>query len=156
MVEGGSRRVEQRQVLALLLAISALVLPVSGGLGFGLDLSSPVNLYLLGAVDRSTLLAPVLLIGALVLTVTGTDADPASVARRATPAVTAVAAVVLAVAFFGAAREVTQPGFSETSSLLGSGRAALVADFVIEGVICVAVVVFLALRRSERTEVAVP
>lgn len=155
-MEGGGASIQQRQVLALLLAIGALVLPLSGAVGFGWSIDSPANLFVLGAVDRATLLAPLMLVGALVLTVAGPSTGPVTPSRRATPVVMVAAAVVLAVAYFGAAWELAGPEFDTGSSPWGSGRAAMMADFVIEGVICLVVIGFLGRWRAERNEVPVP
>ncbi|MCU1369466.1 MAG: hypothetical protein JWO77_660 [Ilumatobacteraceae bacterium] len=145
------RRAQQRQILALLLAIAALTLPVAGAVlyhdVFGPDPAQSAWLVLfMGAANQSDLLGPVLLAGAVGLGVLvvrgerGADAVP----RSLLASLLVIAAVVQGAAFAVGAFDLATSDVYDIPST-GAWTAAqwsIVARFVIQAVVCATVIAF--------------
>jgi hypothetical protein len=146
-----TRRVQQRQVLALLLAIAALVLPISGAVSYlqFVDTEGGPSRWILpflGGAGVSDLVGPVLLAGALALGVLvmrdGSRRGP--VARPVLATVLVVAAVSQGAAFLVTGIDlVASDNYSIPDGL--TWQATLWATFArlaIQAVLCGAVIAY--------------
>ncbi len=146
-----TRRIHQRQVLALLLAIAALVVPVSGALVYaGLldgmeDGPSRVVVPFMGAANSSDLLGPALLAGALglgVLALRG-RADRPVVSVPMLGTILVVAALSQGSAFLVTAIDLlTEWTYGLPGDAWQAVRWSTAARLVVQALLCAAVAAF--------------
>lgn len=141
-------RSQQRLVCALLVAIGALVLPLSGAVVYfdlanGSD-SLPALFPFTGAANASDVLGPVLLVSALALGIVVTRHHVRSAElRRAIALMVVVAASTQGVAFFVSAVDVAvSHSYAIPQGLAWqSAKWLTVARLLSEGIVCAAVLV---------------
>jgi hypothetical protein len=153
----GERYRHQREVLGLLLAVAALVLPLSGAaLSSGFAMPG-VDWWTLGAVSQYDFLPVLLLVGAFgVLVVVGDGRSSAGSARsRGTAMVVVLAAAVLAVAYVGAAFQLRAGGPFDgdpSGDVVGwsASRVTAVGSLLVLGTLCATVLAMAVRWISER------
>jgi hypothetical protein len=151
------RAMRQRQVLALLLALTALALPVSGAVIFG-GVAAPGSgsgFVFLGAVSVQDFVPVLLLVGALGILVTSSaGAAGRTTVGQVAAGVTLLAGAVLAVAHLGTAYHLRAGGAFDLDAGGGSGwvaqRIVAVATMLAAGVLCGAVAIQAAMWMGER------
>ena len=149
------KRVQQRQVLALLLALGALTIPVAGAILYS-GTAPGGSFAFMGSVSLYDFLPVLMLVGALGLLVvlTGGDAPRTGVAA-ATAVVVVLAAGVLALGYFGAAYQLRPGGmfsFSADGQRAGwtFSRIAVVGSMVVTGALCTWVLVLAGTWMTDR------
>ena len=153
-----ARRVQQRQVMALLLATTALALPLSGAALFGgFDDGASGSAYLfLGAVSVQDFVPVLMLVGAFGLLVASSGpADERSSLASFVAGVVLAAGATLALAYVGSAYHLRAGGpfgFDERGAASGwtTVRLVTVASMVVTGVLCAAVAAQAAVWIGER------
>lgn len=144
------RRVREREVFAVLLGLSAIVVPFSGALLYwdmaDLDGRLPWQMPFLGAADRSDLVGPALLVGALAL---GVVASRSRIGRHQLPVpllavIVVVAGLVQGVAFGISAIDLARGGLYALppGGAWSAARWTLVARLGIQALICLVAAVF--------------
>ncbi|WP_421120238.1 hypothetical protein ACE2AJ_02580 [Aquihabitans daechungensis] len=153
-----ARRIQQRQVLALLLAVTALAVPLSGAALFGgtAAVGSDNAFLFLGAVSHHDFVPVLMLVGAFGLLVGATEGgrDASSLAVPAAGVVVAAGAT-LALAHLGTAYHLRPGGafgMGDGGQEMGWSfvRFATVGSLVVTGVLCGAVVVQVGTWISQR------
>jgi hypothetical protein len=137
------RRAQQREVFALLLATTAVALPVSGALLYGAaDLGEGIPF--LGAVSRSDFVPVLMLVGALALLVGTSGEDARSRLARSAAGMVIAAGVILTAAYVGSAYHL-RPGGSFSTGATGEpigwsvSRLSLVGSLLATGAVCTVV-----------------
>ena len=148
MAGGQDGRVHQVRLLALLLAVGALVLPLSGAAGY-VDVFASNRFLLVGAANASDILAPMMLAGALALSILVRPGSP-SRGARATVVITAIAAAVLAVSFLGSAWVLNGAEFDVGPA---TGRLTVMAGLVLQSILCLAIAGFAGRLANEQRQV---
>lgn len=149
------RRVQQRQVLALLLALGALVSPVSGAVLYGG--TDPIATFVfVGAISLNDFIPVLMLVGAFgLLIVVQEGGAPRTGIATAVAVLVALAGGVLALGYFGSAYELRAGGdfaFSTDGERADwtFTRLALVGSLVITGVLCTWVLVLAGAWMTDR------
>lgn len=152
-----ARRGDQRELLAILVAASALVLPLAGAISYaslGADEGGGGRWWpmpVVGAASQSDIVGPVLLVGALAIVVLGGRGSVAGGLGPATCALIVVGAAVQAAGFVGVAFELVRPdsGFFVPGDGLTSDGAiwSTAGGLVLQAVVC-AVGAWFAMRWS--------
>lgn len=149
------RRTQQRTILALVLALGALVIPVSGALLYG-GVASGSEFVFLGATSQYDFVPVLMLVGALgvlVMTTGGAGAVRSPLAT-ATAATVAVAGGLLVLAYFGTAFSLRAGGPFGIGASGDFGWSTLrlinVATVSATGVMCGAVAVLAVTWLRER------
>jgi len=135
------RRSQQRQVLGLLLAATALIIPVSGAALYSGTSFAGGNALVLGAVGVYDTVPVLMLLGALALVVVSGPGPNARVATITVGLVLAASAV-LTVGYLGTAYELRPDGpfdvAGDGSSMTGwsGGRLSTIVSLGVIGLLC--------------------
>lgn len=144
-------KVQQRQILALLLAVAALVLPVSGAVlyidAFAADSPmSPGLLPFMGAANESDVLGPVLLAGALALgvLVIRRDGGAGPVPRALLATVIVMAAVSQGAAFLVGAFDLATSDAYEIPSTAAwtAAQWSIILRYLVQAAVCAAAIAY--------------
>jgi len=153
------RRIHQRQVFALLLAIAALVVPLSGAALYGgtAAFGSDTAFLFLGAISQSDFVPVLMLVGAFGILVASAGAAPRSTSLEVFSAGVIVAAgATLALGYLGSAYHLRPGGAfgmaeGGTSGEWSSARLLTVGSLVVTGVLCGVVVLQAGTWIGQRT-----